>query len=140
MTPWCEKGERGQGDAIRCKGHVIGLFRPAWPGQRAGSRRVTGRGVTQATCLASCRSRSSTFPQSMPALCHGPRPVLQELVTATIVRTGQSYASHHWPPCHRWHAAWRASMTQLLMNQFNQTSGCRLHAACGACEIVSVLA
>ena len=26
-------------------------------------------------------------------------------------------------------------MTQLFMNQFNQTSGCRRHAACGACEI-----
>ena len=31
----------------RCKGRVIGLFRPAWPGQRAGSRRDTGRGVKQ---------------------------------------------------------------------------------------------
>ena len=35
---------------------------------------------------------------------------------------------------HRWHAAWRASMTWLFMNQFNQTSGCRRHAASGACE------
>ena len=26
-------------------------------------------------------------------------------------------------------------MTRLLMNQFNQTSGCRRHAACGAWEI-----
>ena len=26
-------------------------------------------------------------------------------------------------------------MTRLLMNQFNQTSGCRRHAACGAREI-----
>ena len=42
-----KKGERDQGDVIRCKGHVIGLFRPVWPGQRAGSRRVTGRDVTQ---------------------------------------------------------------------------------------------
>ena len=42
-----KKGERGQGDVIQCKGHVIGLFRPAWPWQRGGSRLVTGRGVTQ---------------------------------------------------------------------------------------------
>ena len=50
------------------------------------------------------------------------------------------YASHHWPLCQRWHAAWRASMTQLLMNlnQFNQTSGCRRLAACGACEMAQV--
>ena len=29
----------------------------------------------------------------------------------------------------------RASMTQLSMNQFNQTSGCQRDAACGACEM-----
>ena len=35
---------------------------------------------------------------------------------------------------HRWHAAWQASITRLLMNQFNQASGCRRRAACCACE------
>ena len=32
---------------IQCKDHVMGLFMLDWPGRRAGSRRVTGRDMTQ---------------------------------------------------------------------------------------------
>ena len=179
MTPWCEKGVRGQGDVIRCKGHVIGLFRPAWPWQRVGSRRVTGRGVTQPagdvprvlslqvfnvsainenrrenTILFQTLVRGAVMMIRPPTSSIGERASEGRSISASIVSRSQTSTSgvghrnnrgglgRSTPPItgfrsHRWHAAWRASMTRLSMNQFNQTSGCRRHAACGACENIS---
>ena len=158
---------------IQCKGHVIGLFRPAWPGQRAGSRRVTGRDVTQPagdvprvlsllvfkinenrrenTILSQTLVRGAVMMIRPPTSPIDDRASEGLSFSVSIVSQSQastsgvghrnnrgwldSYASHHWPLCQRWHAAWRASMTKLSMNQFNQTSGCRQHAACGTCKI-----
>ena len=166
---------------ILCKGHVIGLFRPAWPWQRVGSRRVTGRGVTQPagdvprvlslqvfnvsainenrrenTILFQTLVRGAVMMIRPPTSPIDDRASEGRSFSVSIVSRSQASTSgvgHRnncggldkaTPPItglrgHRWYAAWWdaawwASMTRLLMNQFNQTSGCRRHAACGLCE------
>ena len=71
-----KRGWRGQEDLIRCRGHVVGLFRP-WKGRitvdhgRGATRPAGERPVARSplcfrdrTRKASCRSRSSTLPEN----------------------------------------------------------------------------
>ena len=150
--------------------------RAAW----AGSRRVTGRGVTQPagdvprvlslqvfnvsainenrrenTILFQTLVRGAVMMIRPPTSSIGDRASESRSISASIVARPQASTSRvghrnnrgglekATPPItglrgHRWRAAWRASMTRLLTNQFNQTRRCRRYATCGACERVKL--
>ena len=138
---------------IRCKGYVIGLFRP---GRRAGSRRVTGRDVTRPTGDVSFRDqgeqarkhhlfqtlvRGAVMMIRPPTASIGDRKCLRAdlfqlpqehkpLASTSGVGHRRDRGSLDGATTFtsssrglRRHAAWRVSMTRLPINWFHQTSG-----------------